>query len=84
MWQVLTSQNIFAQESNWKKLFDIMICNLIFQVYTITIEKLQDDKWLPFDATDIQLEFVRIDPFVRTTLVRKSKFKPISIAETCM
>ena len=24
--------------------------------------------WVPFKATDMQLEFVRIDPFVRATL----------------
>ncbi|XP_047001722.1 dolichyl-diphosphooligosaccharide--protein glycosyltransferase 48 kDa subunit [Schistocerca americana] len=39
-------------------------------VYTIEIEKLQDGRWVPFDADDVQLEFVRIDPFVRTTLKR--------------
>ncbi|XP_055633214.1 dolichyl-diphosphooligosaccharide--protein glycosyltransferase 48 kDa subunit [Toxorhynchites rutilus septentrionalis] len=38
-------------------------------VYTIEIETLAEDgKWQPFQASDIQLEFVRIDPFVRTTL----------------
>lgn len=38
-------------------------------VYTIEIETLAaDGKWHPFQANDIQLEFVRIDPFVRTTL----------------
>nr|CAG4637760.1 EOG090X05EE [Chydorus sphaericus] len=39
-------------------------------VYAIQIEKLVKDKWVPFDAKDIQLEFVRIDPFVRTFLKR--------------
>lgn len=39
-------------------------------MYEIEIEKLEKDKWVPFDATDIQLEFVRIDPFVRTALKR--------------
>jgi len=38
-------------------------------VYTIEIEELNAGKWKPFQANDIQLEFVRIDPFVRTTLV---------------
>lgn len=37
-------------------------------VYTISIEELRSGKWQPFSANDIQLEFVRIDPFVRTTL----------------
>jgi oligosaccharyltransferase complex subunit beta len=50
------------------------------QAYTITdnvefsieIEKLEKGKWVPFDADDVQLEFVRIDPFVRTTLKGKA------------
>lgn len=37
-------------------------------VYTISIEELISGKWTAFKANDIQLEFVRIDPFVRTTL----------------
>lgn len=37
-------------------------------VYTISIEELNEGKWRPFEATDVQLEFVRIDPFVRTNL----------------
>ncbi|XP_055607583.1 dolichyl-diphosphooligosaccharide--protein glycosyltransferase 48 kDa subunit [Uranotaenia lowii] len=39
-------------------------------VYTIEIETLAaaSGKWQPFQANDVQLEFVRIDPFVRTTL----------------
>lgn len=37
-------------------------------VYTIEIEQLIDGQWKPFAANDMQLEFVRIDPFVRVTL----------------
>ncbi|XP_058791848.1 dolichyl-diphosphooligosaccharide--protein glycosyltransferase 48 kDa subunit [Phymastichus coffea] len=37
-------------------------------VYSINIEKLVGDKWVPFITNDLQLEFVRIDPFVRTTM----------------
>jgi len=37
----------------------------------VEIEKFDNGKWVPFDADDVQLEFVRIDPFVRTTLKRK-------------
>ncbi|OXU17865.1 hypothetical protein TSAR_013678 [Trichomalopsis sarcophagae] len=37
-------------------------------VYSINVEKLSGDKWVPFVANDLQLEFVRIDPFVRTTM----------------
>lgn len=39
-------------------------------VYTINIEQLNGDKWVPYEASDLQLEFVRIDPFVRTTMKR--------------
>jgi len=41
-------------------------------VYTISIEKLQGGNWVPFDADDVQLEFVRIDPFIRKNLVKKT------------
>ncbi|KAH8409056.1 hypothetical protein KR009_005898 [Drosophila setifemur] len=37
-------------------------------VYTIAIEELVQGQWRAFKASDIQLEFVRIDPFVRTYL----------------
>jgi len=36
--------------------------------YHITVEELKDGKWRAFQSNDVQLEFVRIDPFVRTTL----------------
>lgn len=37
--------------------------------YSITIEEMQNGKWAPFQAKDVQMEFVRIDPFVRAFLV---------------
>lgn len=37
-------------------------------VYTIEIDELKSGKWVPFQGKDVQLEFVRIDPFVRVTL----------------
>jgi len=37
-------------------------------VYSIGIEELKDGVWGPYAGTDVQMEFVRIDPFVRTTL----------------
>ncbi|XP_038078434.1 dolichyl-diphosphooligosaccharide--protein glycosyltransferase 48 kDa subunit-like isoform X2 [Patiria miniata] len=40
--------------------------------YNIWIDILVDGKWKPFSATDVQLEFVRIDPFVRTKLTGKN------------
>ncbi|KAM3718883.1 Dolichyl-diphosphooligosaccharide--protein glycosyltransferasesubunit [Dirofilaria immitis] len=36
--------------------------------YTIEIEELTDGTWEPFRGNDVQLEFTRIDPFIRTTL----------------
>merc|ERR1719334_887982 len=36
--------------------------------YSIGVEELVGGTWKPFQAQDMQLEFVRIDPFVRTTL----------------
>uniref|UniRef100_A0A8C8D457 Dolichyl-diphosphooligosaccharide--protein glycosyltransferase 48 kDa subunit n=1 Tax=Oncorhynchus tshawytscha TaxID=74940 RepID=A0A8C8D457_ONCTS len=36
--------------------------------YSVVIEMLSEGSWIPFDGEDIQLEFVRIDPFVRTYL----------------
>lgn len=42
--------------------------NLPIQEYSIVIEMLSEGRWVPFDGDDIQLEFVRIDPFIRTYL----------------
>jgi len=36
--------------------------------YSIEIEELQGKKWIPFTTNDVQLEFIRLDPHVRTTL----------------
>jgi oligosaccharyltransferase complex subunit beta len=38
------------------------------QTYSINIEELQNGKWVPYKADDVQMAFVRIDPFVRTAL----------------
>lgn len=43
--------------------------------YAITIEELQNGEWRPFQAKDVQMEFVRIDPFVRAYLKPDSKGK---------
>lgn len=40
--------------------------------YEIHVEELQNNRWIPFQGKDMQLEFVRIDPFVRTTLKNKN------------
>lgn len=50
-------------------------------VYNIGIEIYENGRWKPFQSNDVQLEFVRIDPFVRTTLksnpngIYEAKFK---------
>ncbi|CAK9290599.1 unnamed protein product, partial [Gordionus sp. m RMFG-2023] len=50
-------------------------------IYEIDIETLNDKgRWVPYVAKDIQIEFVRIDPFIRTGLSYKggkytAKFK---------
>lgn len=49
------------------------LTGLLSQEYSIVIEQLSNGKWVPFDGDDIQLEFVRIDPFVRTFLKKKGK-----------
>ncbi|XP_031557244.1 dolichyl-diphosphooligosaccharide--protein glycosyltransferase 48 kDa subunit-like [Actinia tenebrosa] len=38
--------------------------------YSIQIEEFSNGEWQPFRANDVQLEFFRIDPFIRTTLNR--------------
>jgi len=40
-------------------------------VYTIVVKELKQGKWVPFDGKDMQMEFVRIDPFVRVTMENK-------------
>jgi len=63
------------------------ICASFFQSYSIEIEELREGKWQAFDGKDVQLEFVRIDPFVRTVLKSKSKtiscffFRILSVKE---
>lgn len=47
------------------------VFDLSQQEYSIVIEMLSGGKWVPFNGDDIQLEFVRIDPFVRTYLKKK-------------
>ena len=48
--------------------------------YEIEIEELVKGHWKPFMATDVQLEFFRIDPFVRTFL-NKTKDKKAYFAD---
>ncbi len=41
------------------------------KVFTVQFDEFVHGKWMPFNGTDVQLEFVRIDPFVRTTMKNK-------------
>lgn len=48
--------------------------------YRVRIESLSEDgKWVPFDGKDVQMEFVRIDPFVRKTLKYDGKDKRLFV-----
>jgi len=42
-------------------------------VYTIVVKELVNGEWVAFDGNDMQMEFVRIDPFVRVTMENKGK-----------
>jgi len=41
------------------------------KVFNVQFDEFVHGKWMPFNGTDVQLEFVRIDPFVRTTMKNK-------------
>jgi oligosaccharyltransferase complex subunit beta len=45
---------------------------LFLKVYSIEIEEYSNGKWGPFQGNDVQLEFVRLDPFVRKTMTNKN------------
>ncbi|MPC73498.1 Dolichyl-diphosphooligosaccharide--protein glycosyltransferase subunit [Portunus trituberculatus] len=53
--------------------------------YKIKVERLVEGTWKPYVANDMQMEFVRIDPFVRLTMTPSTsglfsvKFKVMSI-----
>lgn len=46
-------------------------------VYTIVVKELVDGEWVGYDGKDMQMEFVRIDPFVRITLDNKKDGKMV-------
>jgi oligosaccharyltransferase complex subunit beta len=37
-------------------------------VYVLEVAEYKDDQWVPFQADDIQLEVIMLDPYIRTTL----------------
>jgi len=46
-------------------------------VYTIVVKELVNGKWVGFSGKDMQMEFVRIDPFVRITMDNKGEGKMV-------
>lgn len=44
-------------------------------MFSLALEKKQGKQWVSHDVDDVQLEFVRIDPFVRTRMLRKTPGK---------
>ena len=49
--------------------------------YEITIEEFVNGKWVPFRGKDVQMEFVRIDPYVCTYLNQSAKTKAYYYAD---
>ena len=46
-------------------------------VYTIVVKELINGKWVGYNGKDMQMEFVRIDPFVRITMDNKGDGKMV-------
>merc|ERR1712107_357409 len=46
-------------------------------VYTIVVKELINGKWVGYSGKDMQMEFVRIDPFVRITMDNKGDGKMV-------
>jgi len=44
-------------------------------VYSVLIEEWDGSKWVPYNANDVQLEFIMLDPYVRTFLKSDNKGK---------
>jgi len=41
--------------------------------YSVDIKEWNGEKWVPFKGNDVQLEFVRLDPYIRTFLKHNDK-----------
>lgn len=41
--------------------------------YSFDLHELKDGKWVPYTASDVQLEFVMLDPYVRKTMSHDNK-----------
>lgn len=66
----LFKEKALLRYSDVKYATNIAITDIV--QYSIKIEHYVDGKWVPYAADDVQLEFVRIDPFVRITMQHKS------------
>lgn len=42
-------------------------------VYSMIVEEYSDGVWRPFTATDMQMEFVMLDPYIRKTMTADSR-----------
>ena len=51
---------------------------MTLQEYSIEIEELSNGQWKTLSKEDVQLEFVRIDPFVRSPLKRSGRNNNVS------
>lgn len=44
--------------------------------FYIDLQQKTDGKWLPFEASDIQLEFIMLEPYYSVTLQREESLEP--------
>ena len=61
---------------------DVFSSRSSLQVFTVQFDEFVHGKWMPFNGTDVQLEFVRIDPFVRSTMKNKGKNESMLLARS--
>ncbi|XKL62189.1 hypothetical protein PGB90_002022 [Kerria lacca] len=75
---VISVKSVFHYKLNERKTpMDYTITDMA--VFEMELQQKIDDVWKPFSVKDLQLEFVRIDPFIRTNipLVAEGKYKVI-------
>jgi len=63
-----TIKNDLVKEKKIEEEINIHFFCLFVKVFNVQFDEFVHGKWIPFNGTDVQLEFVRIDPFVRTTM----------------
>ncbi|KTW26079.1 hypothetical protein T552_02972 [Pneumocystis carinii B80] len=50
--------------------------------FEITLSQYKNDSWIPFTVSDIQLELIMLDPYIRTALKETSRISNSSIYST--